>query len=262
MTGVIPEVSASGVVEVHGLSHWLRRELALDNLTVSIPQGSCGLLGPNGAGKTTLMRLLSTIYRPQVGQIRVLGYDLGDDNDRQDVRSRIGYLPQAFGVFPGFTVSEFVEYFAILRGVHSSVVVRAVGEALAQVELTARSSSKMKTLSGGMLRRAGLAQAIVHQPALLLLDEPTAGLDPDQRHAIRETLRRIAASNTVVISTHLIEDIAALGGHVLVLRAGRLCFEGTTQELADFGMLSRGEEAGPQTPLERGYSATQEIGNQ
>jgi ABC-type multidrug transport system ATPase subunit len=163
----------------------------------------------------------------------------------------LGYLPQSLGYYPGFTVLEFVEYFALLKEVPATQVSRAVATAVERVGLGAKAHSKLRTLSGGMLRRAGIAQAIVNEPQLLLLDEPTAGLDPEQRIQFRALLRELGGRATVVVSTHLVEDVGAACTEVALMDEGKIVFHGTPNDLAARG---DGHGAGD-APLERGYSA-------
>lgn len=245
------------IITVDVVTHTFRGAVALDHLSLGIDHGITGLLGPNGAGKTTLMRLLATIYKLQSGDITLLETSLHDDDGRRTARTQIGYLPQNFGFYPNFTVTEFVEYFAILRGVSHPHIDPAVSEALERVDMASRAKQKMKSLSGGMVRRVGIAQAIAHRPKFLILDEPTAGLDPDQRYQLRESLRDLAADTTILISTHLAEDIAALGGQVLVMNEGSLRFDGTTAELALLGGNAPLRENDMRTPIEKGYSVAQ-----
>lgn len=222
----------------------------LDGLDLALGQGVHGLLGPNGAGKTTLMRVLATVLAPGAGDVRLLGRDVAGRSERLQVRERLGYLPQALGYFPGFTVHEFVEYMAWLKRVPAGQVPSAVDSALERVDLADRGRSRMRSLSGGMLRRAGIAQAIVNDPDLLLLDEPTAGLDPEQRVAFRALLRELGDHATVVVSTHLVEDVASACTGVVLLAGGRVVFTGTPDELAEAGGAGTGD-----TPSERGYLA-------
>lgn len=222
----------------------------LDGLDLRVGTGVFGLLGPNGAGKTTLLRTLATIVPPKQGRLRLLGHDPGRDHERRLLRRRLGYLPQHLGYYPNFTVFEFVEYFALLKEMPNDEVRPAVARAVARVGLEERGRSKLKTLSGGMLRRVGIAQAIVNEPDLLLLDEPTAGLDPEQRVIFRALLREIGADATVIVSTHLVEDVAAACTEVALLNAGTIAFRGTPDELITLG---NGYAIGD-SPLERGYS--------
>jgi ABC-type multidrug transport system ATPase subunit len=154
---------------------------------------------------------------------------------------------------------EFVEYFAILRGIPAPEIDKSIARALEDVNLSDRTDSRMRSLSGGMLRRAGIAQAIVHRPQFLILDEPTAGLDPNQRYQLRETLQSIASTTTVLISTHLAEDIATLDAQVLVLNAGSLRFAGTVPDLIAHGDQALTRPDDPRTEIERGYSVAQSL---
>ena len=237
-------------VDIQGLSHSFGRRKALDDIDLAIGSGVFGLLGPNGAGKTTLLRTLATIISPGDGSVRLLGYDPARNGERRELRRRLGYLPQNLGYYPNFTVFEFVEYFALLKEMPSNAVRPAVAHAIERVGLEDRARSKLKTLSGGMLRRVGIAQAIVNDPALLLLDEPTAGLDPEQRVSFRALLREVGTTGTVIVSTHLIEDVAAACSEVALLDSGKVVFRGTPEQLT-----SVGEDGGiGDSPLERGYS--------
>jgi ABC-2 type transport system ATP-binding protein len=237
-------------VDAQGLTQRFGRTTVLDELDLQVGTGVFGLLGPNGAGKTTLLRTLATIIQPKQGRLRLLGHDPTRDHERRLLRRRLGYLPQHLGYYPNFTVFEFVEYFALLKEMPNSQVRPDVARAIARVGLEERGRSKLKTLSGGMLRRVGIAQAIVNEPDLLLLDEPTAGLDPEQRVIFRALLREIGTDATVIVSTHLVEDVAAACTEVALLNAGQIAFRGTPEELTALG---EGYSIGD-SPLERGYS--------
>jgi ABC-type multidrug transport system ATPase subunit len=209
------------------------------------------VLGPNGAGKTTLMRALSTVVNPAAGRLTLLGAPVDGRGDLRVVRRKLGYLPQQFGFYPRFTVREFVSYMAWLKEMPKAAVPDAVQRAIDRVGLTAKADARMKSLSGGMLRRAGIAQAVVNDPELLLLDEPTVGLDPEQRLSLRELLRDLAADSCVLVSTHLVEDVAAACTDVLLMNEGRLLFQGTPDDLIARG----GQDDAGDSPAERGYSA-------
>ncbi|MET8114591.1 ABC transporter ATP-binding protein [Streptomyces prasinus] len=228
-----------------------RKKMAVDGLDLCLGIGTHGLLGPNGAGKTTLIRTLATVLRPTEGELEMLGTRVGAMADYRALRRRIGYLPQDFGYYKRFTVREFVEYMAWLKEVPKADVPAAVQRAVERVGLADRADHRMKTLSGGMVRRAGIAQAIVNDPAVLLLDEPTVGLDPAQRLRFRELLRELGRDTCVVVSTHLVEDVAAACSDVVLFADGRLVFQGTPDDLAAAG----GPEHPGGSPLERGYSA-------
>jgi ABC-2 type transport system ATP-binding protein len=224
---------------------------AVDGVSLELGSGVFGLLGPNGAGKTSLLRMLATVLPPSSGDIALLGQDPRRPAARREVRRRLGYLPQNLGYYPSFTVVEFIEYFALLKEMPSAQVPKAVAVAVERVDLGAKAKAKLRTLSGGMLRRVGIAQAIVNDPDLLLLDEPTAGLDPEQRVQFRALLRALGESATVIVSTHLVEDVGAACSAVALMSAGKIVFQGTPGEL-----VGRGEGHGVgDAPLERGYSA-------
>jgi ABC-2 type transport system ATP-binding protein len=208
------------------------RTQALSGVTFSSGDGVTGLLGPNGAGKTTLLRMLATVLAPDGGTLRLLGRDPQDADDRLEIRRRLGYLPQEPGFHRGFTVFEFVDYVAILkeltdrRARHDEVrrVIDLVG--LADV-----ADRRIRALSGGMKRRVGVAQAVLGDPELVVLDEPTAGLDPEQRLRFRDLVSRIGEGRTVILSTHQTEDVAALCAHLVVVAGGRVVFDGTPGQL-------------------------------
>lgn len=214
-----------------------RRRTALDDVSLSFGPGVHGLLGPNGAGKSTLIRVLATLVSPSTGSVELLGRQTSLPRDRTEIRRRLGYLPQSFGYYPRFTVREFVEYFAWLKQVPAREVPGAAERAIAEVGLSDRADDKLKTLSGGMLRRAGIAQAIVNSPELLLLDEPTAGLDPEQRVEFRSLVRRLGEHSSVLISTHLVEDVASACHDVAILYEGQVAYQGTAS-----GLIASGNE--------------------
>ncbi|MDQ3956712.1 MAG: ABC transporter ATP-binding protein [Actinomycetota bacterium] len=207
---------------------------ALDGVTLSLSHGVTGLLGPNGAGKTTLMRILSTLLAPTKGTVRIDGLDPTHPRERLALRRRLGYLPQDLGLYPRFTVFEFVDYVAILKELRDRRERHLrVAAALRAVGLGEVAGRRIKTLSGGMARRVGIAQALVAEPDLMILDEPTAGLDPQQRARFRELLASLGDRRQVVLSTHLVEDVAAICTSVVVLWAGRAVFHGTPAELRE-----------------------------
>ncbi|QRP50566.1 ABC transporter ATP-binding protein [Amycolatopsis sp. FDAARGOS 1241] len=228
-----------------------RRKTAVDGLDLALGTGVHGLLGPNGAGKTTLIRALATVLRPAGGRLALLGESVGGHIDQRRLRRRIGYLPQTFGYYKRFTVREFVEYMAWLKEMSKQDVSAAVQRAIERVGLADRADDRLKTLSGGMVRRVGIAQAIVNDPQILLLDEPTAGLDPAQRVRFRELMVELGQDSCVVVSTHLVEDVATACTDVVLFAEGKLVFQGTPAELAAAGTP---EHIGD-SPIERGYSA-------
>jgi ABC-type multidrug transport system ATPase subunit len=239
-------------VEISDVTRRFGRNQAVAGVTLETGPGVFGLLGPNGAGKTTLLRMMATLIPPSSGRVRLLGRDPAGYAPRREIRRRLGYLPQNLGYYPGFTVAEFVEYFALLKEMPPGRVPHAVATAIERVDLGGRARARLRTLSGGMLRRVGIAQAIVNDPDLLLLDEPTAGLDPEQRVAFRALLRELGGRATVIVSTHLVEDVGAACSEVALMDAGKIVFLGTPGELTARG---EGTSAAGDAPLERGYSA-------
>jgi ABC-type multidrug transport system ATPase subunit len=238
-------------VEIIGLTRRFRRTMAVAGVDLHAGPGVFGLLGPNGAGKTSLLRMMATAIPPTSGRLRLLGRDPGSYAPRREIRRKLGYLPQHLGYYPGFTVAEFAEYFALLKEVPAARIPAAVAAAVDRADLSDKANARLRTLSGGMLRRAGIAQAIVNEPELLLLDEPTAGLDPEQRVAFRALLRDLGQRATVVVSTHLVEDVGAACAQVALMDRGKIVFQGTPADLAARG---EGHDTGD-APLERGYSA-------
>ncbi|MFI9641192.1 ABC transporter ATP-binding protein [Micromonospora sp. NPDC051925] len=238
-------------VHAEGLRVRAGQRLAVDGLDLALGTGVHGLLGPNGAGKTTLMRALATVVKPASGRLSLLGQTVDGRADLREVRRNLGYLPQQFGFYPRFTVREFVEYLAWLKEMPKKAVPGAVQRAIDRVGLTDRADSRMKALSGGMLRRAGIAQAIVNDPQVLLLDEPTVGLDPEQRLDFRTLLRELGVDSCVLVSTHLVEDVAVACTDVVMINNGQLVYQGTPGDLAAQG----GQHDAGDSPTERGYSA-------
>jgi len=238
-------------IETSELTRRFGRTRAVDGVDLRTGTGVFGLLGPNGAGKTSLLRVLATVIPPSSGSMRLLDRDPSGHRPRREIRRRLGYLPQNLGYYPGFTVVEFVEYFALLKEMPPGRVPGAVAAAVERVGLGEKAKAKLRTLSGGMLRRAGIAQAIVNEPELLLFDEPTAGLDPEQRVEFRSLIRELGQRSTVVVSTHLVEDVGAACAEVALMHQGRIAFQGTPDELTARGV---GHGTGD-APLERGYSA-------
>lgn len=203
--------------------------MALDDISFSVGSGVFGLLGHNGAGKTTLMKALVTVLPTSAGTIRVCGFDSREQGN--EVRKRIGYLPQELAMYPSLSVFDFVNYMAELKGIHDR---KAVNEVLEQVDMLEFSKRKIKQLSGGMKRRVGIAQALMGNPQILVVDEPTAGLDPEERVRFRGLLSRYAREGrTVLLSTHIVEDVHQLCGELAVLRKGRLLYAGTSAALLE-----------------------------
>lgn len=219
-------VQADGVVKSYG------RTVALDGVDLFAGTGVAGLLGPNGAGKSTLLRIVATVLAPTAGRLQLLGRNPRHRNDRVEIRRRLGYLPQEPGYYRSFTAFEFVDYIAILKEMtHRQARHDEVWRVLEQVDLTNFARRKVRKLSGGMRRRLGLAQALLGEPELLVLDEPSAGMDPEQRLRFRDHISALAQDRAVLVATHLTEDVAALCQSVTVLNHGRALFTGPTEAL-------------------------------
>ena len=220
-------------IEVHGLTRRFGSTNALDDFSWAGGSGVIGLLGPNGAGKTTLLRMLATVLAPDDGSISLYGLDPDRSRDRLEIRRLLGYLPQETRLYPGFTAFDLVDYVAVLKEISDTTARHEqVREAVRSVGLENEMHRRIRTLSGGMKRRVALAAALVGQPRLLLLDEPAAGLDPDQRLRLRDVISHAGQHGTVVVSTHQTDEVAAFCQQVLVLDRGRLRFAGTPRELA------------------------------
>lgn len=240
-----------GGVYAADVSHSYGGRLALSGVSCELPVGVTGLLGPNGAGKSTLMKLLATAMRLRNGSIR-FGEIEFDDGSIARVRGLIGYLPQRFEVMEMASVRRNVSYAAWAHGLSGDGLETAVGDALELFDLTDRAKSRARTLSGGMRQRLGLACALVHRPQVVILDEPTVGLDPVQRSELRRSIAKLGEHSVVLISTHLVEDLAAIAERVLVIHQGRLRFAGSVAELRELG---EGGQASHSSPLEAGYEA-------
>ncbi|WP_406008157.1 ABC transporter ATP-binding protein [Streptomyces sp. NBC_00637] len=205
---------------------------ALDGVSLRLTRGVTGLLGPNGAGKTTLLRVLATAVPPDGGAFTALGHDPGTASGRLALRRTLGYLPQTPGFHPDFTAFEFVDYVAILKELTDrGARLREVRRVLEAVDVSEVRGTRIKRLSGGMRQRVALAAALVGEPGFLVLDEPTVGLDPEQRMRFRELIAQAGEGRTVLLSTHQTEDVAMLCHRVVVLAQGRVRFEGTPAEL-------------------------------
>ncbi|WP_327316127.1 ABC transporter ATP-binding protein [Streptomyces sp. NBC_01235] len=205
---------------------------ALDGVSLRLTRGVTGLLGPNGAGKTTLLRVLATAVPPDGGGFTALGHDPGTATGRLALRRTLGYLPQTPGFHPEFTAFEFVDYVAILKELTDRAArLREVRRVLEAVDLSEVRGKRIKRLSGGMRQRVALAAALVGDPGFLVLDEPTVGLDPEQRMRFRELIAQAGEGRTVLLSTHQTEDVAMLCHRVVVLAGGRVRFEGTPADL-------------------------------
>jgi ABC-2 type transport system ATP-binding protein len=219
-------------ISLRGVGRTFGATRALADVDLDLEPGVIGLLGPNGAGKTTLLRLLATALPPSQGEVRVLGRDPEASAERTDIRRRLGYLPQEVGFPRGFTAFAFVDYIALLKEWTQPAARHAeVRRVLDQVGLSNLVTKRIRAMSGGQRRRVALAQALLGSPPVLILDEPTSGVDPEQRVTLRTVLAEIARTSIVVLSTHQTEDVAALCERVIVLDQGRVRYDGQVTEL-------------------------------
>jgi ABC-2 type transport system ATP-binding protein len=221
-------------VRVRQLTRRYGRTVALDQIDLDLSAGITGLLGPNGAGKTTLLSILATVASPDAGSLSVLGCDPADASERVQIRRSLGYLPQELGYHRHFKVAAFLDYVAILKEITDTRRRHTeIARVLAETGLDSVAGKPVRALSGGMRRRLGLAQALLGDPGLLILDEPASGLDPEQRLRFREMLSRLPDDRVVVLSTHQVDDVTAICSTVVVLLAGTVRFTGTPAQLAE-----------------------------
>lgn len=204
-------------------------KIACDRISLTLTKGVYGLLGANGAGKTTLMRMMCGILEPTSGSI---SYD-GIDVSREEYRDVLGYLPQDFGYYPEFTAQDFMMYIAALKGLPKPKAKAKTAELLELVSLTNEAKKKIKTFSGGMKQRLGIAQAMLNDPKILVLDEPTAGLDPKERVRFRNLISRMGADRIILLSTHIVSDIEHIANIILVMKSGQLIHSGSLDEIIE-----------------------------
>ena len=221
------------MIEISGLSKSYPGDIrALQGIDLKIGPGMFGLVGPNGAGKTSLMRILAGLLQPTSGSVRVFGHDVTTSAGKLAVKAQLGYLPQELGLYPQLTAAEFLDYFALLKGIaHAPTRRQQVMIALEKMHLREAANRRLSTYSGGMKRRIGIAQAILGDPHLLIVDEPTVGLDPEERVRLRNLLSDMAADLTVILSTHIIEDISQSCNDLAVIGQGKVLFHGSPGKL-------------------------------
>ena len=218
----------SATIEIRNLNQFYGKKQALKDVNLTIEKGMFGLLGRNGAGKTTLMKVLVTLLPKSEGKVAVCGRSV---EKAQEVRRITGYLPQEFSMYPNMTVYEAMDYLGVLSGLSRLQRRQRIPQLLERVNLQEDRRKKVKTLSGGMKRRLGIAQAILHDPEVLIVDEPTAGLDPEERVRFRNLLCETAEERIVILSTHIVGDIEATCENIAVLDRGEIIYKGTVPEL-------------------------------
>ncbi|MPQ30372.1 ABC transporter ATP-binding protein [Clostridium estertheticum] len=204
--------------------------MALNDISLRIGEGVFGLLGENGAGKTTLMRILVTLMNQTSGLVNMDGTIINSKNASK-IRCKIGYLPQELGLHPNLTVRETLDYFGILSLMSLSDRKQQIDKLLVETNLEEHANKKIRQLSGGMKRRVGLAQAMLNNPSLLVVDEPTTGLDPEERIRIRMLLSKVSKGRTIILSTHVVEDVASICNKLAIMEKGKIIFTGSVPEL-------------------------------
>lgn len=215
-------------IRLEGVCKYYGKKQALKDVTMTIPSGMFGLLGRNGAGKTTLMKILATLHRADVGKVSVCGVDV---KNSAEIRNMTGYLPQDFSMYGNMGAYEAMDYLGTLSGLSKRERKERIPKLLEKVNLSRNYRTKVKAMSGGMRRRLGIAQAILNNPKVLIVDEPTAGLDPEERVRFRNLLCEIAEERIVILSTHIVGDVEATCENIAVLDEGSLKFAGTVEEL-------------------------------
>ena len=215
-------------LQLQNLSRQFGRKCAVDNINATLAPGVYGLLGANGAGKTTLMRMICGVLKATSGDIRLNGKTVQELGERY--YARLGYMPQDFGFYPDFTAREFMLYMAAVKGLDKKSAKSRTEELLYMVNLQEAADKKIRSYSGGMKQRLGIAQALLNRPKLLVLDEPTAGLDPKERVRFRNLIGEAGKEGIVILSTHIVSDIEHIADKVLMMKDGQLIFQGEWQE--------------------------------
>lgn len=209
------------------LTKQYENKIAVDRISMKLYPGVHGLLGANGAGKTTLMRMLCGILKPTGGTVTLDGVDVMSE----EYRKTLGYLPQEFGYYPNFTGMDFLIYMSVLKGIPKKTAKKRAQELIELVGLKGMEKKKIKMYSGGMKQRLGIAQALLNRPKLLILDEPTAGLDPRERVRFRDLIAELGNKNIVLLSTHIVSDVEQIADRILLMKEGRLIFQGNREEV-------------------------------
>lgn len=218
-------------IEITDLTKKFGNFTAVDHIDLTMTTGVYGLLGVNGAGKTTLMRMICTLLDSSSGSIKYNGKDINKMGN--EYRKILGYLPQDFGYYPEFSVKDYLLYIATLKGIRPAVAKKRVKILISKVGLQKVANRKMKKLSGGMKRRAGIAQAMLNDPQILILDEPTAGLDPNERIRFRNLISELAEERLVLLSTHIVSDIEYIANEILLMKDGKILYQGSAHQLID-----------------------------
>jgi len=218
------------ILEINNLTKQFNKyKTGLEDYSIMIEKGTLGLLGPNGAGKSTLMKIIATISKPTSGTVFLNGKDIVKNPDY--IRKTLGYLPQDFGVYPNLNAYEFLEYIAAMKGVGGKGLKKRIEMLLDSVNLTADAKNPIGTYSGGMKQRIGIAQALLNDPKVLIFDEPTVGLDPEERVRFRQLIANLAEDCIIILSSHIISDIETIADEVAIMQNGRLITKGLQPEI-------------------------------
>ncbi|WP_113671722.1 ABC transporter ATP-binding protein [Vallitalea guaymasensis] len=216
-------------LEIQNLTKTYGKKNANDNINITLENGVYGLLGPNGSGKTTLMKQITTLTTPSRGEIKYNGKNIVGLND--EYRTLLGYLPQEFGVYKKFSAKQFLQYVAALKGLNSKIASQKIGQLLNLVGLFEVRNKQVGKFSGGMKRRVGIAQALLNDPKILILDEPTAGLDPQERARFRNLISQISRDKIIILSTHIISDIESIAKETIMIKEGAILMKGTHRDI-------------------------------
>lgn len=216
-------------LKIDRVTKHFKNKIAVDNVSLSLREGVYGFLGANGAGKTTLLRMICGVLKPTAGEIRCNNIEIGRLNG--DYRCLLGYLPQDFGYYPDFTAKRYLEYLAACKAVPRDLAKDRVQEMLRLTGLAGDQRGKIKTFSGGMLRRLGIAQALLNDPEILILDEPTSGLDPKERIRFRNIISSLSKGRIIILSTHIVSDVEFIADEILLMKQGRIIEHGTVEEV-------------------------------
>jgi ABC-2 type transport system ATP-binding protein len=220
----------TALIEADGLVKSFGTLKAVDGITLKVPRGEVlGFLGPNGAGKSTTMRLITGFLEPDAGRARIAGFDVQDQ--AREAKKRLGYLPEGAPLYAEMTPKELLYFVAQLRGLTGDAIAKSVGVAVEKTGLGPVLEQTIETLSKGYKRRVGIAQAILHDPEVLIMDEPTDGLDPNQKHHVRELIAEMAKEKAIIVSTHILEEVEAVCTRAVVINKGRIVADGTAEDL-------------------------------
>jgi len=218
------------MIEIRGLSKHFGPLEAVDDVSFDVAQGEVlGFLGPNGAGKSTTMKMVTGFLAPTAGTVRVCGHDVG--TDPVAAKSMLGYLPEGAPAYPDMTPEAFLHFVAEIRGLGGTLRAQRIADVVKKAHLEGVLRQPIETLSKGYKRRVGLAQALLHDPPVLIMDEPTDGLDPNQKHEVRDLIRKMSAEKAIVLSTHILEEVEAVCTRAIIINRGRLVFDGTPAEM-------------------------------